>query len=474
MTVTLSYDPVLSRVRIDATGLAAADYATIERSTDQIAWTTIRGGSNATVAAGVLTPTVDDYEFTDGVANYYRVRGVETDPITLVAHANTVSDANASGSATLSPTLPAGILDGDLLLLWANIRNKGVGSVAVPAGWTELFRNNNISLIGRIYTTGVLAPTVSFVSGAANATITAKIMALRSAALTPVTVAADTGVTSSQANIPYPALTVPADGCAIVGCGWRQDDATSVAPPAGMTEIQDVAVTVGDDVHVTLDYWIQTAATDIPAGSWVVTGGSNAVPTALLAVFTHAPWLNEQVEDITPTLGGTLWLKSISRPFLNQPINLSHVGPITRPGRNGIFDVIGRSLPIAVSDVRGSRRYELTVWTETGQAAQNLDLLLASGDTLFLHAPAGSALRSGVYSAVGDTQELAYSDQDPTRMFTLPLVEVAAPSADIVGATSTWQSIINDFATWADVIAAFPTWADVLEYVGDPSDVITP
>jgi hypothetical protein len=295
--------------------------------------------------------------------------------------------------------------------------------------------------------------------------------AFRRADLAPVT-----GVdqlNASAQDIAYPALSITDPGLVIVDGAWKQDDYTSMTLRSGHTLIGTVTSTAGDDAGMTWSRLIQTTAADEASGTHTVTGGGAAVSRTMTIALQHAPWLNEQTDDITPALE-TVWLKSISRPFLNQPVNLSHVGPVTRPGRNGIFDVIGRSLPVAVSDVRSSRRYDLTVWTETDQDAENLDLLLASGDTLFLHAPAGSKLRSGVYSAVGDTQEQAISGDDPTRVFTLPLVEVAAPAADVVGATSTWQSILNDYATWADVIAAFPTWADVLEYVGVPEDVIVP
>jgi hypothetical protein len=62
----------------------------------------------------------------------------------------------------------------------------------------------------------------------------------------------------------------------------------------------------------------------------------------------------------------------------------------------------------------------------------------------------------------------------PRRYFTLPVIEVAAPGADIVGATSTWETLVAEFGTWANVLATFGTWADVVEYVSDPSVVVVP
>ncbi|MEO3931177.1 hypothetical protein ABGB07_46160, partial [Micromonosporaceae bacterium B7E4] len=45
---------------------------TVQRSTNEITWTTVRGGA-VTPSAGIVR--VDDYEFVPGVVNYYRVLG---------------------------------------------------------------------------------------------------------------------------------------------------------------------------------------------------------------------------------------------------------------------------------------------------------------------------------------------------------------------------------------------------------------
>lgn len=49
---------------------------------------------------------------------------------------------------------------------------------------------------------------------------------------------------------------------------------------------------------------------------------------------------------------------------------------------------------------------------------------------------------------------------------------MAAPGPDVVGETSSWQTVMNTYATWADLLAAHPTWASVMELVADPEDVI--
>src|SRR5690606_18608146 len=145
---------------------------------------------------------------------------------------------------------------------------------------------------------------------------------------------------------------------------------------------------------------------------------------------------------------------------------------VTRHARGGVFDVVGRSLPVAVSDVRGSRQWTLRVLTDTAEQAAAVDLILASGDPIFLHMPPGMPMGSGTYAVIGDTTETNLDGV--VRLFTLPLTETAAPAADVVGATSTWQTVVSNYATWADVVAAHATWAELLELIGDPSEVVVP
>lgn len=190
-------------------------------------------------------------------------------------------------------------------------------------------------------------------------------------------------------------------------------------------------------------------------------------------VRTLVPFGQSEVASIIPTLT-TPWLKSIARPFLNRQIEFGGDQLIIqRPPRGGVFDVVGRSLPVAVTEVRGSRRYVVVLRTETADQAEDLDMLFASGDVLFTH---GSQCRvpSGVYWFGGITEELEPTPEDSWRLTSAEVVEVTAPGPDVVGATSTWQTVINTYATWADVIAAKASWFDLMDLVGDPSEIVVP
>jgi hypothetical protein len=172
----------------------------------------------------------------------------------------------------------------------------------------------------------------------------------------------------------------------------------------------------------------------------------------------------------------TVWLKSITRPWLNRSVSVVSHGDITRPARNGVFPVLGRTYPIAVTDVRLARQWDMVVKADQLADADALDLVFASGDPLFVQVPATGVLSTipGGYVVVGDVKRSRYGTVSNRRWFDLPLTEVAPPGPDVVGSTSTWETLVAEFGSWTAVLAAFGSWAEVAEYVADPSVVIVP
>lgn len=466
MALNTTYDATLSRVRLAATSLTtAADLALFERSTDQIRWSTVRGGGAVPIVAGAAS--LDDYEFSPDVINYYRVSAVDTSLPSFIA-AGTVASGN---NTSVAPGIPAGLSTGDTMLCWAAIRNSGVGTVNTPAGWTPLLTTGtNRQLFGRRYVAGDTAPTITFTGGVANADTVARIVGFRNIEMLPA--AALSQLNGSAQNINYPALTVPGDRHLVLYLGWKQAGWTSVAPIAGATEAYENPVTAGDDAGIVADYVIQTVAANIVAGSFVVTGGLAAISRGATAAFRPADFLTRDTASLTPTLG-SVWLKSLTRPFLNLPVRtLGTVDPTARRSRGGLFDVVGRSFPVAVTDAMSSPSSGLNVHCADKPTRTAVDLLLSTGDPLLIHAPASSWVRTH-YAMVtaAPASRMGLGDQS---VYGLALTEVAAPTSDLVGATVIWANVIANFATWTDLIAAEATWADVLERIGDPTDVIVP
>jgi hypothetical protein len=77
MSLTATYDPVLSRIRLAGTALnVASTYMVVDRSTDNfITSTSVRGGSNKPISGGI--GNLDDYEFPAGAPLWYRVRSYD-------------------------------------------------------------------------------------------------------------------------------------------------------------------------------------------------------------------------------------------------------------------------------------------------------------------------------------------------------------------------------------------------------------
>lgn len=467
MTLTATYASDLSRVRlVVASAPAAADNTKFERSVDQITWTTVRGGS--AVALSSAACHLDDYEFVPNVPNFYRASYVDTAGPAGIA----VGTAATGNNASVTPPLPAGPIPGDLLMILASIRNSGAGTVNVPTGWTLMFAFGNMALLGRRYVTGDAAPAVTFSGGVANADTMAQMALFRNTELTPTSAL---GVLNASAqNVAWPGLTLTATSRCVLQLMWKQDDLTSVATPATASPIGTMNSTAGDDAST---YWsalfVVPPAPPSPAGSFVVTGGAAAISRGALVALQAAAFVTQDTASLTPTLADStgvqrLWIKNIQRPYLNTALS-TPLGKlsITRPARAGVFDVVRRGLPVAVTDLRGSKEFTIGALVVTDVERDRLDLILTAGEPILLHVPPNIRLKS-LYATIGDE---TYDDE--ASSYTLPLKEVAAPPSTIVGVTILYSDIEATFATYAAVRTAYATYAAVMDSIGSPTDIIT-
>lgn len=170
-----------------------------------------------------------------------------------------------------------------------------------------------------------------------------------------------------------------------------------------------------------------------------------------------------------------IWLKVPAAPFLNRPITVSEAGDIKRAARSSTFEIIARSNPVTVSDIRSSIAFDLKIRTFTPEEEEELDLLFATGEIIFVHLPFGEkCMRGGYYSAGDIVWGPPSSRAAPERIFTVPLRGEAAPGPDVVGSSYTWTAVVNDFATWNDVVAANATWTALLQRTATPSDTVVP
>lgn len=174
---------------------------------------------------------------------------------------------------------------------------------------------------------------------------------------------------------------------------------------------------------------------------------------------------------ITPAIT-RVWVKAMTRPFLNRAVVVQDYSEVDRPTRVGVHEVIGRTLPVVTTDVASSRRWTMTLLASVAEA-RTLDLIVASGDPLLIQVPDDCDVPGG-YVTVFGAKTSRPARRSARRLVTWDLVEVAAPGPDILGATVTWATVTARYATWTDLLAGHATWAGLLELIGDPEEVIVP
>lgn len=178
-----------------------------------------------------------------------------------------------------------------------------------------------------------------------------------------------------------------------------------------------------------------------------------------------------ETASITPDLQGQVWLKSIKHPFLNRPIDLAYVSGEGRASKSSLYEVQGRSVPVAVTDLRASQEMNYVVRTEGLAAARDMDLILASGGVFLVHVPAGDN-RPGGYVLPGDVGKQRYSPISDIYDWSLPCRVVAAPGPGIVGGTMTYGALINLYGSYQNVLLANAAYADLLDLMASPDDLV--
>lgn len=472
MSVTLSYDDTLARVTIGASGLGVATYATVERSTNGgTAWTTVRGAVTVAVTAGALA-TVYDYEFAPGATNLYRVRAYYGGPIAFVS-AGTAAHAD---NASVAPGMPAGFAAGDLLVIFAAIRNSGTGGVNTPTGYTALTTTGttNIRMFAKVATGSETSPTVTFSAGVSGATTSAQVAAFRYAALGTAAVSAQ--LNGSGANIAYPGIVSGSmvDNALVLFAGWRQQDWTSVATIAGATEIGEPSSTAGSHQGIVWDYVVRGLAAAVGSGSFVVTGGTAGISRGMTVAIPRVstdPLIATQSNDIAPDMTG-IWIHSLMRPYLSLRVLVVDYTSPKRGSRAGVWDVAGSSFPVATTELMTSPSFTLNPWTADAAAETALDELLAGGDLLYVQVPAGCPVPGGYVVVNEDVTRQRTRPRGITRLWEIPFRVVRAPGPDVVGFRYTIETMLFEYSSIEEVLADNASITALLARAPIPGDVI--
>lgn len=166
-------------------------------------------------------------------------------------------------------------------------------------------------------------------------------------------------------------------------------------------------------------------------------------------------------------------LKSIRYTLLNKAVKLGDYTDLERRAQTGVAGIVGRSFPVATTDVNTGVRVSIQFVTETPADARDLSLLIALGDILYLQVPQTNSRRPprSMY-LVPDSSTLGRIGSGDHRRHTVPFTEVAAPSALVVGTTLTWANVWATYGSWTSLWAENSTWNDLLATVGDGEDLV--
>lgn len=474
MALTATFDATNSRVQLAATGLPVLDGLDmyVERQVSGGAWTPVRGGFpiEATVTG---TINLDDYEFVPNVQNDYRIR-------TAVLY-----DAFGRTVAT------------------------GWGSADSGQAYTQAGGSSSDYSVGSGF--GVMEATTTNFLRAQYVTVAADVDATVDVAVDQVATGAElhAGLTLRRSAGPdfyFADVRFETDSTIQMTIGKR----VSGNQTALDVFLSDLTYVVGQFFR--LRFKVQGGflyakvwdPLDDEPGNWQLTVADSELPNgSRVAPRSYSAFGNTNTNpdfrfdnlhatDITSTPASSIldtasvtpaqsatWLKFPLRPFLNRPVTLCDWTSEVRPARGAVFEVLGRRNPVAVTEVRGSRRFTSFLAADDADESDAIELSLSFGGVVYLQAP-GDSTRCGLtrrvqprsmYAFVGDVT-LHHLRGVAPYVIDLPMVEVDAPSPELAAVGVTWLGLQNEFATWGDVIAFFPTWLDVLQYVSDPSDEI--
>jgi hypothetical protein len=208
--------------------------------------------------------------------------------------------AGVSGDdASLSPTIHASAAAGDLILIFAGIRNTAAVPHA-PAGYREFFIDHGCALFYKIHSGTEATPTVTFTGGATGDTTMAKAAVFRTV-MPHVQVVFGGTVNVSAQDIALPAAQTPGRaGALLLALGFKQDDWTSVSILSGMSGVGNFFSTTGNDAGMVWDYQIQTTPAAGPAGPFTVTGGASAASNAYTIALDQAAAIAVTPQDVYP------------------------------------------------------------------------------------------------------------------------------------------------------------------------------
>lgn len=192
-------------------------------------------------------------------------------------------------------------------------------------------------------------------------------------------------------------------------------------------------------------------------------------------VFYRARWYDENgvmSDEVTtktvtaPTIedGSYVWVKAPGTPAMNTKVMMAENPTWEMAGRAAHYQVIGRSAPVVISEVRSSRSGKMKIRIEDWEVNDAARRLLASGLPILVQAQPGHGIDGNLYLAVGN---VTYAPEQwnatlPGWLWELDVTEIDRPVGGLQGSAGrTWQDVLDEFETWDEVFATYGTWLGV-------------
>ncbi|MFH8804047.1 hypothetical protein ACH4F6_31415 [Streptomyces sp. NPDC017936] len=159
------------------------------------------------------------------------------------------------------------------------------------------------------------------------------------------------------------------------------------------------------------------------------------------------------------------WLKDPGNPQRNVRVMIAQAPDWQRPITQTVHRVRGATMPVVLTDVRGSLEGDLAVYTQSDDERAALHWLLDPGSILLWQAAPGHGV-DDMYVSVGQVTEARGGGvaSDPWRTWTLPLTQVAQPVTVGVASSAgrTGYDVLAENATGLDVLTRYTTGEDFL------------
>jgi hypothetical protein len=209
---------------------------------------------------------------------------------TFVGAAAVSNDGTTTGTTSLLLTYPAGTQAGDVVV--TAVTARGAPVVTAPAGWTLVRRDVNSTTAASVVFSHVVSSTESLTAsqtitlGSAHSAAATIVTYRGVSTVTPVVVASSGQIATTGTAVTAPTVSTTAANSMVVGF-FSLANATTIAPPTGMTERAEVA-TPTNSSKATLEASDFVAGSAGPTGSEIATAAKSSANIGQLVALSPA------------------------------------------------------------------------------------------------------------------------------------------------------------------------------------------